>query len=62
MQQVDKGLWHQTERGQVFITYKEEILVRVLRHWISLPIGGVNAQSLEMFKTRFDGALSNMVQ
>jgi len=36
--------------------------VRVVRHWNRLPREAVNAPSLELFKARLDGALSNLVQ
>jgi len=35
--------------------------VRVVRHWNRLPREAVNAPSLEKFKARLDGALSNLV-
>ncbi|PKU30570.1 hypothetical protein llap_19126 [Limosa lapponica baueri] len=35
--------------------------VRVVRHWNRLPREAVDAPSLEVFKTRLDGALSNLV-
>ncbi|KFV06855.1 hypothetical protein N339_02408, partial [Pterocles gutturalis] len=34
--------------------------VRVVRHWNRLPREAVDAPSLEMFKARLDGALSNL--
>jgi len=34
--------------------------VKVVRHWTSLPREVVDAPSLEVFKARFDGALSNL--
>jgi len=33
----------------------------VVRHWTRLPREAVNAPSLEVFKARLDGALSNLV-
>ena len=33
---------------------------RVVRHWNRLPREAVNALSLEVFKTRLDGALDNL--
>ena len=35
--------------------------MRVVRHWNRLPSEVVNAPFLEAFKTRLDGALSNLV-
>ncbi|KGL88022.1 hypothetical protein N301_13484, partial [Charadrius vociferus] len=34
---------------------------RVMRHWNRLPREAVEAPSLEVFKARLDGALSNLV-
>ncbi|KFQ92756.1 hypothetical protein Y956_05383, partial [Nipponia nippon] len=34
---------------------------RVVRHWNRLPREAVNAPSLEVFKARLDGALSNLI-
>ncbi|KFR04949.1 hypothetical protein Y956_16472, partial [Nipponia nippon] len=35
--------------------------MRVERHWKRLPREAVDAPSLEVFKARLDGALSNLV-
>ncbi|KGL97742.1 hypothetical protein N301_06851, partial [Charadrius vociferus] len=35
--------------------------LRVVRHWNRLPREVVDAPSLEVFKARLDGALSNLV-
>ncbi|KFM01641.1 hypothetical protein AS27_01219, partial [Aptenodytes forsteri] len=35
--------------------------VRVVKHWQRLPREVVDAPSLETFKVRLDGALSNLV-
>ena len=37
-------------------------ILRVVRHWYRLPREFVDAPSLEVFKTRLDGALSNLVE
>jgi len=40
---------------------KKFFTMRVLRHWNTLPREAVDAPSLEVFKARLDGALSNLV-
>jgi len=40
---------------------KKFIIMRVVRHWNRLPREVVDAPSLEVFKARLDGALSNLV-
>ncbi|KFO57567.1 hypothetical protein N302_14652, partial [Corvus brachyrhynchos] len=35
--------------------------MRLVRHWNRLPREAVDAPSLEMFKARLDGALSNLI-
>ncbi|KGL97679.1 hypothetical protein N301_16039, partial [Charadrius vociferus] len=40
---------------------KKFFTVRVVRHCNRLPREAVDAPSLEVFKTRLDGALSNLV-
>ncbi|KFR08614.1 hypothetical protein Y956_00978, partial [Nipponia nippon] len=40
---------------------KKFFTTRVVRHWYRLPREVVDAPSLEVFKARLDGALSNMV-
>ncbi|KFP59302.1 hypothetical protein N323_07453, partial [Cathartes aura] len=35
--------------------------MRVVKHWNRLPGGVVDAPSLEIFKIRLDGALSNLL-
>ncbi|KFO65433.1 hypothetical protein N302_14345, partial [Corvus brachyrhynchos] len=37
------------------------LAVRVVRHWHRLPREAVDAPSLEAFKARLNGALSNLV-
>jgi len=36
--------------------------MRAVRHWNRLPREAVDAPSLETFKVRLDGALSNLIQ
>jgi len=40
---------------------KKFFTVRVVRRWNQLPREAVDAPSLEVFKARLDGALSNLV-
>jgi len=40
---------------------KKFFTTRVMKHWHRLPRGVVEAPSLETFKTRLDGALSNLI-
>jgi len=40
---------------------KKFFTMRVVRHWNTLPREVVGVPSLEVFKTRLDGALSNLV-
>ncbi|KFP19450.1 hypothetical protein Z169_04638, partial [Egretta garzetta] len=40
---------------------KKFFTMRVVRHWNSLPSEVVDAPSVEVFKARLDGALSNPV-
>jgi len=40
---------------------KKFFTVRVVKHWNRLPREAVDAASLEVFKARLDGALSNLV-
>jgi len=35
--------------------------MRVVKHWKSLSRGVVDALSVELFKARFDDALSNLI-
>ncbi|KFM07584.1 hypothetical protein AS27_08513, partial [Aptenodytes forsteri] len=40
---------------------KKFFTLRVVKHWNRLPREVVDAPSLEVFKARLDGALSNLV-
>ena len=36
-------------------------MIRVVKHWKRFPIEVVDVPSLEIFKFRLDGALSNLI-
>ncbi|KFR08675.1 hypothetical protein Y956_01047, partial [Nipponia nippon] len=40
---------------------KKFFTMRVVKHWNGLPREAVDAPSLETFKARLDGALSNLI-
>ena len=40
---------------------KTFFMMRVVKHWNRLPREAVDASSLETFKARLDGALSNLI-
>ncbi|KFV89046.1 hypothetical protein N327_03720, partial [Fulmarus glacialis] len=40
---------------------KKFFTMRVVKHWHRLPREAVDAPSLETFKVRLDGALSNLI-
>ncbi|KFR14128.1 hypothetical protein N306_02593, partial [Opisthocomus hoazin] len=40
---------------------KKFFIMRVVKHWNMLPREAVDAPSLEVFKARLDGALSNLI-
>ncbi|KFP21592.1 hypothetical protein Z169_02279, partial [Egretta garzetta] len=42
-------------------TRKKFFTMRVMKHWNRLPREVVEAPSLETFKARLDGALSNLI-
>jgi len=42
-------------------TRKKFFMMRVLKHWNTLPREVVDAPSLETFKVRLDGGLSNLI-
>ena len=50
------------EKGRFRLDIRKKLFtVRVVRHWNMLPREVVNVPSLEAFKARLDGSLSNVV-
>ncbi|KFW08329.1 hypothetical protein N327_04298, partial [Fulmarus glacialis] len=50
------------KKGRLRLDIKKKFFtMRVVRHWNRLPREVVDAPSLEVFKARLDGALSNLV-
>ncbi|KFM03797.1 hypothetical protein AS27_00589, partial [Aptenodytes forsteri] len=50
------------KEGRFRLDIKKAVFtMRVVRHWNRLPREAVDAPSLEVFKARLDGALSNLV-
>ncbi|KGL94764.1 hypothetical protein N301_04240, partial [Charadrius vociferus] len=50
------------EKGRFRLDIRKKFFtVRVVRHWTRLSREAVDAPSLEVFKARLDGALSNLV-
>ncbi|KFO60068.1 hypothetical protein N302_10794, partial [Corvus brachyrhynchos] len=50
------------KEGRFRLNIRKKIFtVRVVRHWYRVPREAVDAPSLEVFKARLDGALSNLV-
>ncbi|KFP03618.1 hypothetical protein N300_09576, partial [Calypte anna] len=50
------------EKGRFRLDIRKKFFtMRVMRHWNRLPREAVDAPSLEVFKARLDGALSNLV-
>ena len=50
------------KEGRVRLDIRKKFFsVRVMRHWNWLPSEVVDSPSLEVFKARLDGALSNLV-
>jgi len=49
-------------KGRFRLDIREKFFtVRVVKHWHRLPREVMEAPSLEMFKARLDGALSNLI-
>ena len=57
-----KGNGYKLEEGRFILdTRKKFFTVRMVRQWNRLPSEVVGATSVEVFKARLDGALSNLV-
>jgi len=57
-----RGSGFKVEEGRYRLDIRKKFFtVRVVRHWNRLPSEVVNALSLEAFKARLDGALSNTI-
>ena len=57
-----RGNGFKLEEGRFRLDIRKKFFtVRVVRHWNRLPSEVVDAPSLEAFKARLDGALSNLV-
>ena len=50
-----------TRDCQATLQRKKFFTMRVVKHWHRLPREAVDAPSLEVFKARLDGALSNLL-
>ncbi|PKU39311.1 hypothetical protein llap_10383 [Limosa lapponica baueri] len=57
-----RGNGFKLENGRFRLDIRKKFFTMgMVRHWNRLPREAVNAPSLEVFKTRLDGALSNLV-
>jgi len=57
-----RGNSFKLEQGRFKLNIRKKLFtVRVVGHWDRLPGEAVDAPSLEAFKARFNGALSNLV-
>ena len=57
-----RGNWCKLKDGRLRLDIRKKFFtMRVVRHWNRLPREAVAAPSLEVFKARLDGALSNLV-
>ncbi|KFO81399.1 hypothetical protein N303_01609, partial [Cuculus canorus] len=53
---------YKLERGRFRLDIRRNFFtMRVVKHWHRLPREAVDAPSLEVFKTRLDGALGSLV-
>ena len=57
-----RGSGFKLEEGSFRLDIRKKFFtVKVMRHWNKLPREVVDAATLQMFKARLDGALSNLV-
>jgi len=49
------------KEGRFRLDIRKTFFMNVVKHWQMLPREAVDAPSLEVFKARLDGALSNLV-
>jgi len=57
-----KGNGSKLKEGRFRLDIRKKFFtMRVVKHWNRLPKEAVDAPSLEVFKARLDGALSNLV-
>ena len=56
-----RGNGFKLKEGRFRLGVRKLLTVRVVGHWNRLPLEVVDAPSLELFKARLDGALSNLV-
>jgi len=58
-----RGNSSKLKEGRFRLNIKRKFFtVRVVKHWNRLPREAVDVPSLEVFKARLDGALSNLVE
>jgi len=57
-----RGNGSKLKEGRIRLDIRKKFFtMRVVKHWNRLPREAVAARSLEAFKARLDGALSNLV-